>query len=128
MYFLSLHCYLFLIVFSHQTVDGESAKPATILRPPVPQVLEVTGSESPSTFSWSSRNHRARHDLSRARLRAIESSLENGQVWVPPPPAHRKTWEEEVSLLLYFISFGYIKGFLHKTMLSCFVFMYYRHI
>ncbi|GMJ07408.1 hypothetical protein like AT2G20050 [Hibiscus trionum] len=79
-------------------VNGETAKAATILRPPVPQVLEATGSESPSTFSWSSNNHRARHDLSRARLRAIESSLENGQVWVPPPPAHRKTWEEEAHI------------------------------
>ncbi|XP_039017712.1 protein phosphatase 2C and cyclic nucleotide-binding/kinase domain-containing protein-like isoform X2 [Hibiscus syriacus] len=78
--------------------NGEAAKPATILRPPVPQVLEATGSESPSTFSWSSSNHRARHDISRARLRAIESSLENGQVWVPPPPAHRKTWEEEAHI------------------------------
>ncbi|KAH1057087.1 hypothetical protein J1N35_035152 [Gossypium stocksii] len=79
-------------------VNCETAKPATILRPPVPQVLEATGSESPSTFSWSSRNHRARHDLSRARLRAIESSLENGLVWVPPPPSHRKTWEEEAHI------------------------------
>ncbi|KHG17839.1 hypothetical protein F383_00505 [Gossypium arboreum] len=79
-------------------VNCETAKPATILRPPVPQVLEATGSESPSTFSWSSRNHKARHDLSRARLRAIESSLENGQVWVPPPPSHRKTWEEEAHI------------------------------
>ena len=98
--FLSLHCYLFLIGFSNQAV-GESAKPASILRPPVSQVLEATGSESPSTLGWSSRNHQARHDLSRARLCAIESSLENGQFWVPPPPAYRKTWEEEVSLLLY---------------------------
>ncbi|MBA0747504.1 hypothetical protein Gogos_004415 [Gossypium gossypioides] len=79
-------------------VNCETAKPATILWPPVPQVLEAAGSESPSTFSWSSRNHRARHDLSRARLRAIESSLENGQVWVPPPPSHRKTWEEEAHI------------------------------
>ncbi|KAE8647032.1 hypothetical protein Csa_022960 [Cucumis sativus] len=60
----------------------------------IPQVMEVTGSESPSTFGWN-RNNRARQDLSRARLRAIESSLENGQVWVPPSPAHRKSWEEE---------------------------------
>ncbi|XP_039066227.1 protein phosphatase 2C and cyclic nucleotide-binding/kinase domain-containing protein-like isoform X1 [Hibiscus syriacus] len=75
-------------------VGGESA-PASILRPPVPQVSETNGSESPSTISLSSRNQQARHDLSRARVRAIESSLENGQVWVPPPPAFRKTWEEE---------------------------------
>ncbi|XP_052886767.1 protein phosphatase 2C and cyclic nucleotide-binding/kinase domain-containing protein-like isoform X1 [Gossypium arboreum] len=77
---------------------GESANPASILRPPVPQVSEATGSESPLAFSLSSRNQQARHDLSRARLRAIESSLENGQIWVPPPPAHRKTWEEEAHI------------------------------
>ncbi|XP_019052377.1 PREDICTED: protein phosphatase 2C and cyclic nucleotide-binding/kinase domain-containing protein isoform X2 [Nelumbo nucifera] len=64
----------------------------------LPQVVEVTGSESPSTISWNSRNHRVRHDMSRARLRAIESSLENGQVWVPPSPSHRKTWEEEAHI------------------------------
>ncbi|KAK9026920.1 hypothetical protein V6N11_066778 [Hibiscus sabdariffa] len=75
---------------------GESA-PA-ILRPPVPQVSEATGSESPSTIGLSSRNQQARHDLSRARIRAIESSLENGQAWVPPPPAFRKTWEEEAHI------------------------------
>lgn len=39
-----------------------------------------------------------RQDISRTRLRAIESSLENGQAWVPPSPSHRKTWEEEVIL------------------------------
>ncbi|KAK8286705.1 hypothetical protein V6Z12_D07G007700 [Gossypium hirsutum] len=77
---------------------GESANPASILRPPVPQVSEATGSESPLAFSLSSRNQQARHDLSRARLRAIESSLENGKIWVPPPPAHRKTWEEEAHI------------------------------
>lgn len=77
---------------------GQSANLGAISRPPVPQVVEVTGSESPSTLSWNSRNHRVRHDLSRARLRAIESSLENGQVWVPPSPAHRKTWEEEAHI------------------------------
>jgi hypothetical protein len=85
-----------LLSFSCQNAVGQSATPGAVLRPPVPHVIEVTGSESPSTFSWNSRNHRARHDLSRARLRAIESSLENGQVWIPPSPAHRKTWEEEV--------------------------------
>jgi hypothetical protein len=96
-----------LIVFSCQTAVGQSATPGAVLRPPVPHVIEVTGSESPSTFSWNTRNHRVRHDLSRARLRAIESSLENGQFWIPPSPAHRKTWEEEVNLLhcLYIFSF-----------------------
>lgn len=63
----------------------------------MPQVVEVTGSESPSTFGWNARNPRVRHDLSRARIRAIESSLENGQTWIPPSSAHRKTWEEEVN-------------------------------
>ncbi|KAJ0090450.1 hypothetical protein Patl1_13302 [Pistacia atlantica] len=77
---------------------GHSVSSGAVLRPPVPQVVEVTGSESPSTFGWSSRNQRARHDLSRTRLRAIESSLENGQVWVPSSSAHRKTWEEEAHI------------------------------
>ncbi|KAF2283025.1 hypothetical protein GH714_043392 [Hevea brasiliensis] len=77
---------------------GQSTCPGSFLQPPIPQVVEVTGSESPLTFSWNSRNHRVRHDLSRARLRAIESSLENGKIWVPPSPAHRKTWEEEAHI------------------------------
>ncbi|CAN6272307.1 unnamed protein product [Urochloa humidicola] len=38
------------------------------------------------------------HDLSRARLRALESSLENGQLWAPPSPSHRKTWEEQAHI------------------------------
>ncbi|ESQ50371.1 hypothetical protein EUTSA_v10001889mg [Eutrema salsugineum] len=70
----------------------------TQLQPPIPQVVELTGSESPSTFGWNSKNQRVRHDLSRARIRAIESSLENGHAWVPPSPAHRKTWEEEAHI------------------------------
>lgn len=81
------------------TAVGQSTRsPGVMLRPPIPQVVEVTGSESPATVSWNSRNQRARHDLSRARLRAIESSLENGQIWVPPSPGHRKTWEEEAHI------------------------------
>ncbi|CAI0390200.1 unnamed protein product [Linum tenue] len=66
--------------------------------PAVPHVVELTGTESPSTIGWNSKNQRVRHDLSRARIRAIESSLENGQGWVPPSPAHRKTWEEEAQI------------------------------
>ncbi|XP_062090856.1 protein phosphatase 2C and cyclic nucleotide-binding/kinase domain-containing protein [Humulus lupulus] len=81
-----------------ETGGGQTVTSAAVLRPPVPQVVEVTGSESPSTFSWNSKNQRVRHDISRARLRAIESSLENGQVWVPPSPSHRKTWEEEAHI------------------------------
>ncbi|KAG9449193.1 hypothetical protein H6P81_009158 [Aristolochia fimbriata] len=67
---------------------------------PVNQALETAGSESPSSVSvYSSKNkHRGRHDLSRARVRAIESSLENGHVWVPPSASHRKTWEEEAHI------------------------------
>ncbi|KAL4194085.1 hypothetical protein AMTRI_Chr05g66950 [Amborella trichopoda] len=62
------------------------------------QIIEVNpGSESPS-LGWNSRNNRARHDVSRARLRAIESSLENGHVWNPPTFSHRKTWEEEAHI------------------------------
>ena len=104
-YIIYLHNYchyefsIELITFSCQNAVGQSATPGAVLRPPAPHVIEATGSESPSTFSWNSRNHCARRDLSRARLRAIESSLENGQVWIPPSPAHRKTWEEEVKLL-----------------------------
>ncbi|KAK7314428.1 hypothetical protein VNO77_32951 [Canavalia gladiata] len=77
---------------------GQSASYGDVLRTPVPQVVEVTGSESPSTFGWNARNQRVRHDLSRARLRAIENTLENGQTWVPPSSAHRKTWEEEAHI------------------------------
>lgn len=67
------------------------------MTPSAPQVVELNGSESPATMSFNSRNHRVRHDVSRTRLRAIESSLEGGNAWVPPSPAHRKTWEEEVN-------------------------------
>ncbi|XP_027923208.1 protein phosphatase 2C and cyclic nucleotide-binding/kinase domain-containing protein isoform X2 [Vigna unguiculata] len=81
-----------------ESTGAQSASYGDVLRKPVPQVVEVTGSESPSTFGWSARNHRVRHDLSRARLRALENSLENGQAWVPPPSAHRKTWEEEAHI------------------------------
>lgn len=63
-----------------------------------PQIVEVNGSESPSTVRWNAKNNRARQDLSRARLRAIECSLENGQVWAPPSLSHRKTWEEEAHI------------------------------
>ncbi|GMH23817.1 hypothetical protein Nepgr_025660 [Nepenthes gracilis] len=77
---------------------NHSASPTAILKSSVPQAAEVTGSESPSTVGWNARKQRVRHDLSRARLRAIESSLENGKIWVPPSPSNRKTWEEEAHL------------------------------
>lgn len=83
-----------------QNIVVQPATPDVAVRP-LPQVVEMTGSESPSTINWNSRNPRERHELSRTRLRAIESSLENGQVWVPPSPLHRKTWEEEVNVLFY---------------------------
>lgn len=81
-----------------ETGVGQSASSGAVLRPPIPQVLEVSGSESPLTTSLNSRNQPVRQDISRARLRAIESSLENGKVWVPSSPAHRKTWEEEAHI------------------------------
>lgn len=90
-----------IVVHVNGLAEGTACKvasPGAVMRAPIPQVVEVTGSESPSTFSWSGRNQRVRHDLSRARVRAIENSLENGQVWVPPPPSHRKTWEEEAHI------------------------------
>ncbi|GFS41212.1 protein phosphatase 2C and cyclic nucleotide-binding/kinase domain-containing protein [Actinidia rufa] len=81
-----------------QTSVGQSTSQDAILRPPIPQIVEATGSESPSPLNWTARINRARNDLSRARLRVIEGSLENGQHWVPPSPAHRKTWEEEAHI------------------------------
>ncbi|KAM0869882.1 hypothetical protein ACQ4PT_040389 [Festuca glaucescens] len=65
---------------------------------PSQQVVELVGSESPSVISLNPNNQRSRQDLSRARLRALENSLENGQVWVPPSPSHRKTWEEQAHI------------------------------
>lgn len=79
-------------------VMGDTASPGPTMKSFAPQVVELTGSESPATMRLNSRNQRVRHDLSRARLRAIESSLENGNVWVPSSPSHRKTWEEEAHI------------------------------
>ena len=83
-----------------QAAFGHSADLDPVSRPSLPQVVEASGSDSPSLMNWRSKNQRARHDISRARLRALESSLENGQAWVPSSPAHRKTWEEEVDPFL----------------------------
>ncbi|KAL6629488.1 hypothetical protein ACP70R_029253 [Stipagrostis hirtigluma subsp. patula] len=65
---------------------------------PSQQVVGLAGSESPLIVSSNTNNQRSRHDISRARLKALESSLENGQLWVPPSPSHRKTWEEQVHI------------------------------
>ncbi|XP_071696768.1 protein phosphatase 2C and cyclic nucleotide-binding/kinase domain-containing protein [Rutidosis leptorrhynchoides] len=77
---------------------GHAAISGSALRPPIPQVVETSGSESPTTMSWNAKNQRVRTDISKTRLRAIENSLENGQLWVPPSPGHRKTWEEEAHI------------------------------
>lgn len=94
-----------LHLFYCQVAVGQSISSDVVLRPPLPQVVELSGSESPSVMNWNSRIQRARQDISRSRLRAIESSLENGQIWVPPSPAHRKTWEEEVTALSFLFLF-----------------------
>lgn len=86
------------IIVVHINGLTDDAGGEAVSRPSVPKMVEASGSESPSTTRWCSRNHRVRQDLSRARLRAIENSLENGKVWVPPSPAHRKTWEEEAHI------------------------------
>ncbi|CAN0901517.1 Protein phosphatase 2C and cyclic nucleotide-binding/kinase domain-containing protein [Linum grandiflorum] len=93
-YFLSPLLFCFVCLSFQDSVDPLTTSVGA--QHALPHVVEVTGAESPSTFGWNSKNQRVRHDLSRARIRAIESSLENGQGWVPPSPAHRKTWEEEV--------------------------------
>nr|XP_027072897.1 protein phosphatase 2C and cyclic nucleotide-binding/kinase domain-containing protein-like isoform X1 [Coffea arabica] len=90
-----------------QAAVAQSPSSNVVLRPPLPQVVEVSGSESPSVLSWNSKIHRVRQDVSKARLRAIESSLDKGQMWVPSSPAHRKTWEEE----------AHIQGALHDHFL-----------
>ncbi|KAK6126879.1 hypothetical protein DH2020_039374 [Rehmannia glutinosa] len=119
-----------IVVHINGLNDGAIGQPANseaVLRPPLPQVIEVSGSESPS-LNWRTANHRARHDISRARLRALESSLENGQVWVPSSPAHRKTWEEELIYTSYMSgsnrtglarSFPFQKAY--RFSVSCFV-------
>ncbi|XP_076887527.1 protein phosphatase 2C and cyclic nucleotide-binding/kinase domain-containing protein-like isoform X1 [Bidens hawaiensis] len=81
-----------------QATVGQPAISGTALRPPIPQIVEMSGSESPTTMSWHAKNQRARTDISKTRLRAIENSLETGQMWVPPSPGHRKTWEEEAHI------------------------------
>jgi len=90
-----------ILVHINGLTDMESTQTVTkvSLQPPQ-QVVGLAGSESPLTVSSNTNNQRSRHDLSRARLRALESSLEDGQLWVPPSPSHRKTWEEQVRRIL----------------------------
>ncbi|RLM79786.1 protein phosphatase 2C and cyclic nucleotide-binding/kinase domain-containing protein [Panicum miliaceum] len=87
-----------IVVHINGLTDMESTQTVTkVSLQPSHQVVGVAGSESPLIVTSNTNNQRSRHDLSRARLRALESSLENGQLWVPPSPSHRKTWEEQVS-------------------------------
>ncbi|VAI57739.1 unnamed protein product [Triticum turgidum subsp. durum] len=89
------------IILVHINGLTDSGSTHTVLKvslQPSQQVVELVGSESPSITSLNPNNQRSRHDLSRARLRAIESSLENGQLWIPPSPSHRKTWEEQAHI------------------------------
>ncbi|KAK6944938.1 PPM-type phosphatase-like domain, partial [Dillenia turbinata] len=79
------------------TAAIQSGSSGALLRAPVPQAVELTGLEPP-IVGWNSSNNRARNELSKARVRAIENSLEKGQLWVPPSTAHRKTWEEEAHI------------------------------
>nr|GMC58834.1 protein phosphatase 2C and cyclic nucleotide-binding/kinase domain-containing protein [Ipomoea batatas] len=90
-----------IVVHINGLTDAAGVEPKSyeaVLRHPLPQVVEASGSESPAVMSWNSRNQRARQDISRARLRALENSLENGRIWMPPSPGHRKTWEEEAQI------------------------------
>lgn len=89
------------IILVHINGLTDSGSTHTVLKvslQPSQQVVELVGSESPSITSLNPNNQRSRHDLSRARLRAIENSLENGQLWTPPSPSHRKTWEEQAHI------------------------------
>lgn len=86
-----------IVVHVNGLTDCGGTSPGGILKMPGPHVVEATGSESPSPMSWS-RMNRARNDLSKARLRVLENSLDNGQLWVPPSPSLRKTWEEEAHI------------------------------
>ncbi|KAG2650212.1 hypothetical protein PVAP13_1NG172300 [Panicum virgatum] len=88
-----------ILVHINGLTDMESTQTVTkvSLQPPQ-QVVGLAGSESPLTVSSNTNNQRSRHDLSCTRLRALESSLEDGQLWVPPSPSHRKTWEEQAHI------------------------------
>ncbi|KAL6877496.1 hypothetical protein ACP4OV_012711 [Aristida adscensionis] len=88
-----------IVVHINGLTDMESTQTVTkVSLQPSQQVVGLSGSESPLIVSSNTNNQRFRHDLSRARLRALESSLENGKSWNPPSPSHRKTWEEQVHI------------------------------
>ncbi|KAJ1278995.1 hypothetical protein BS78_04G121100 [Paspalum vaginatum] len=88
-----------IVVHINGLTDMESMQTVTkVSLQPSQQVVGLAGSGSPLTVSSNTNNQRSRNDLSRARLRALESSLENGQLWVPPSPSHRKTWEEQAHI------------------------------
>lgn len=77
--------------------ESDQVEPKYHMRP-LQHIVVEKGTEPISNIKDNSKFHRVRHDLSKARLRAIESSLENGHGWVPPSPSHRKTWEEEAHI------------------------------
>lgn len=88
-----------IVVHVNGLADMESTQTGTkVSLQPSQQVVGLAGSVSPLAVSSNPNNQRSRHDLSRARLRALESSLGNGQLWVPPSPSHRKTWEEKAHI------------------------------
>ncbi|CAL5058821.1 unnamed protein product [Urochloa decumbens] len=88
-----------IVVHINGLSDMESTQTVTkVSLQPSQKVVGLAGSESPLIVSSNTNNQRSRHDLSRARLRALESSLENGELWIPPSPSHRKTWEEQAHI------------------------------
>ncbi|OEL15911.1 Protein phosphatase 2C and cyclic nucleotide-binding/kinase domain-containing protein [Dichanthelium oligosanthes] len=87
-----------IVVHINGLTDMESTQTVTKVSLQPSQQVGLAGSQSPLIVSSNTNNQRSRHDLSRARLRALESSLENSQLWVPPSPSHRKTWEEQAHI------------------------------
>ncbi|KAK3152746.1 hypothetical protein QOZ80_2BG0163000 [Eleusine coracana subsp. coracana] len=88
-----------IVVHINGLTDMECTQTVTkVSLQPSQQVVGLAGSKSPLVVSSNTNNQRSRHDLSQARLRALESSLEHSQLWVPPSPSHRKTWEEQAHI------------------------------
>ncbi|PKA54434.1 Protein phosphatase 2C and cyclic nucleotide-binding/kinase domain-containing protein [Apostasia shenzhenica] len=77
--------------------EGDVCKELDSSSRTMPEVVDAVGSPSSLAVGLISRNHHVKHDLSRARLRAIESSLENGHTWVPST-SNRKTLEEKAHI------------------------------